>query len=31
VVSRGWFRRLDGDYVPSFDEGSAKLQYTLRF
>jgi hypothetical protein len=30
VVSRGWFRRFDGDYVPSFDQGSAKLQYTIR-
>ena len=31
VVGRGWVRRYDGDYVPSFDEGSAKLQYTFRF
>jgi hypothetical protein len=30
VVSRGWFRRFDGDYLPSFDKGSAKLQYTFR-
>jgi uncharacterized protein DUF5916 len=30
VIGRGWFRRQDGDYVPSFDKGSAKLQYTLR-
>ncbi len=30
VVGRGWFRRQDGDYVPSFDRGSAKLQYTFR-
>ena len=30
VVSRGWFRRDDDVYVPSFDRGSAKLQYTLR-
>jgi uncharacterized protein DUF5916 len=30
VVSRGWFRRFDGDYLPSFDRGSAKLQYTIR-
>jgi len=30
VVSRGWFRRDDGDYLPSFDKGSAKVQYTLR-
>jgi len=31
VISRGWFRRGDGDYLPSFDRVSAKLQYTLRF
>jgi len=30
VVSRGWYRRFDGDYLPRFDKGSAKLQYTLR-
>jgi Domain of unknown function (DUF5916) len=30
VVSRGWFRREDDAYLPSFDKGSAKLQYTLR-
>jgi Domain of unknown function (DUF5916) len=30
VIGRGWFRRQDGEYVPSFDKGSAKLQYTLR-
>jgi len=30
VVGRGWFRRDDGDYVPSFDRASAKLQYTFR-
>ncbi len=30
VVSRGWYRRFDGDYLPSFDKGSAKLQYTIR-
>jgi uncharacterized protein DUF5916 len=30
VISRGWFRRYDGDYLPSFDRGSAKLQYTFR-
>ncbi len=30
VVGRGWFRRHDGDYLPSFDTGSAKLQYTFR-
>src|SRR5262249_40041638 len=29
-VGRGWFRRLEGDYLPSFDRGSAKLQYTFR-
>jgi Domain of unknown function (DUF5916) len=31
VISRGWFRRYDGDYLPRFDRGSAKLQYTFRF
>ncbi len=30
VVSRGWYRRFDGDYLLSFDKGSAKLQYTFR-
>ncbi len=30
VVGRGWFRRFDGEYVPSFDKASAKLQYTFR-
>jgi hypothetical protein len=30
VVSRGWFRREDGSFLPSFDKGSAKLQYTWR-
>jgi hypothetical protein len=30
VVSRGWYRRFDGDYLPSFDKGSAKVQYTIR-
>ena len=30
VVIRGWFRRPDGDYLPSFDTGSAKVQYTIR-
>ncbi len=30
VVGRGWFRRDAGDYVPSFDKASAKLQYTFR-
>ena len=30
VVGRGWFHRFDGDYVPSFDGASVKLQYTLR-
>ena len=31
VVNRGWFRRDDSDFVPSFDRGSVKLQYTFRF
>jgi hypothetical protein len=30
VVGRGWFRRFDGDYIPSFDKVSAKVQYTVR-
>jgi hypothetical protein len=30
VANRGFFRREDGDYVPRFDRGSAKLQYTIR-
>ena len=30
AVSRGWFRRDDDVYVPSFDRGSAKLQWTFR-
>lgn len=30
VISRGWYRRFDGEYLPSFDKGSAKLQYTIR-
>ena len=28
--NRGWERTLDDRYVPSFDNGSAKLQYTFR-
>jgi hypothetical protein len=30
VAGRGWYRRFDGDYLPSFDKGSVKLQYTIR-
>ena len=30
VISRGWFRRFDGQYLPSFDQGSVKLQYTVQ-
>jgi hypothetical protein len=30
VLSRGWYRGFDGDYLPSFDRGSVKLQYTFR-
>ena len=31
VLNRGWDRReSDSRYVPSFDKGSAKLQYTFR-
>ncbi len=29
-ASRGWQRRDDGDLVPTFDKGSAKLQWTFR-
>jgi hypothetical protein len=32
VLNRGWFRTLDDNrFEPSFDRGSAKLQYTFRF
>ena len=32
VVNRGWEKRVtDGDYIPTFDRASAKLQYTFRF
>lgn len=32
VVNRGWEKRVfEDDYVPAFDKGSAKLQYTFRF
>ena len=32
VVNRGWEKRaVDGNYIPTFDQGSAKLQYTFRF
>ena len=30
VVNRGWYRREGGDYLPAFDKGSVKLQYTFR-
>ncbi len=31
VLNRGWYRReFDGRYLPSFDKGSVKLQYTFR-
>ncbi|MCM2256738.1 MAG: carbohydrate binding family 9 domain-containing protein [Vicinamibacteria bacterium] len=30
VFNRGWERREDGALLPSFDRGSAKLQYTIR-
>ncbi len=31
VLNRGWARReFDGRYLPSFDKGSLKLQYTFR-
>jgi Domain of unknown function (DUF5916)/Carbohydrate family 9 binding domain-like len=32
VLNRGWYRTLDDRrFEPSFDRGSAKLQYTFRF
>ena len=32
VVNRGWEKRaVEDDYIPAFDKGSAKLQYTFRF
>jgi len=32
VLNRGWIRSLDDNrFEPSFDRGSAKLQYTFRF
>src|SRR6266850_841542 len=32
VLNRGWYRTLDDSHFePSFDRGSAKLQYTFRF
>jgi hypothetical protein len=30
VFNRGWLRREDGTYLPEFDRGSVKLQYTIR-
>jgi hypothetical protein len=30
VIGRGRYREFDGNYRPSFDSGSAKLQYTFR-
>ena len=31
VINRGWYRReFDGRYLPNFDKGSLKLQYTFR-
>jgi hypothetical protein len=31
VLNRGWYRReWDNRYLPSFDKGSVKLQYTFR-
>jgi len=32
VLNRGWYRTLDDSrFEPTFDRGSAKLQYTFRF
>jgi hypothetical protein len=30
VFNRGWYRDPNGRYLPNFDKGSAKLQYTFR-
>jgi hypothetical protein len=30
VVNRGWSRELDGRYRSGFDQGSVKVQYTIR-
>jgi hypothetical protein len=30
VLNRGWYRTFEGTYLPNFDRGSAKLQYTFR-
>ena len=30
VLNRGWYRTDDGTYLPNFDRGSVKLQYTWR-
>jgi hypothetical protein len=31
VLNRGWFKTYEHDYIPSFDRGTVKLQYTFRF
>jgi hypothetical protein len=31
VLNRGWKRTFEPDYIPSFDRGTVKLQYTFRF
>jgi hypothetical protein len=31
VLNRGWEKTFDQGYVPSFDRGTIKLQYTFRF
>ena len=30
VMNRGWYRSFDGRYLPNYDKGSVKLQYTFR-
>jgi hypothetical protein len=30
VLNRGWYRTFEGVYLPNFDRGSLKLQYTVR-
>ena len=30
VLNRGWYRTSEGTYLPNFDRGSVKFQYTFR-
>lgn len=31
VINRGWLKSEDGEFLPRFERGTAKLQYTFRF